>query len=278
MSKVLNIIVVAAHPDEPEIYAGGAAVLFAKMGHRVKFVTLTDGSCGHFEMSGQALVERRTQEAYEAARRLGVLEYTVLGTPDGELMPTPEVRAKVIRQVREWKADIVITFHPEGPGHVDNRNAGRAVRDAADFIANVPNAVPDVPYLTKSPLFLLMPDYAARATYKPDIVLDTSGVIEKKLLGCDAHASQFYEFAPWQRGFLNEVPEGWEARREFLLKYWETFLHVSDEMLPALAAYYGKDHAAAVRYAEAFEIADYSRRPDAEELMALFPMLGEVRV
>ncbi|MDQ6419645.1 PIG-L family deacetylase [Paenibacillus sp. LHD-117] len=273
MTHTLHIIVIAAHPDEAEIYAGGTAALYAEMGHRVKFVSLTNGDCGHFRMSGKELIERRTQEAYEAARRLGVSEYAVLDVPDGQLSTSYELRAEVIRQIREWKADIVITFHPDGPGHVDNRNAGKIVRDAADFIAMVPNAVPGTPHLEKSPLFLLMPDYAKRGTYQADIVIDTGPVIEKKLLGCDAHASQFYEFAPWQRGFLDQVPEGWEQRKAYILEGWSTFLQVSPEMLPALSKAYGEHQAARVRYAEPFEIADYGRRPTDEEKNVLFPML-----
>ena len=81
-----------------------------------------------------------------------------------------------------------------------------------------------------------MPDYAARATYQPDIVIDAGGVIEKKLLACDAHASQFYEFAPWQGGFLDAVPDTWKEKREFILKHWDRFLSVSDEMRPSLVS------------------------------------------
>jgi len=278
MSTILNVIVIAAHPDEPEIYAGAISAAYAEMGHRVKFVTLTDGCCGHHEMSGQDLVDRRIREAHEAARHLGVLEYVVLPIPDGELMPTPDVRKEVIRQIRGWEADIVITFHPDGPGHVDSRNAGKVVRDAADFVANVPNAMPEVPSLKKSPIYLLMPDYAARASYQPDLVIDAGGVIEKKLLACDAHASQFYEFAPWQGGFLHAVPGTWEEKRDFILKFWNRFLRVSDEMLPTLAKLYGQEYAAGVQYAEPFEIADYGRRPNDAEMKVLFPMLTGTRV
>lgn len=276
MSNILNVIVIAAHPDEPEIYAGAISAAYAERGHRVKFLTLTDGCCGHYEMSGQQLVDRRKQEAQEAARRLGVLEYVVLPIPDGELMPSIEIRKEVIRQIRGWEADIVITFHADGPGHADNRSVGKIVRDTADFVANVPNAVPEVPSLGKSPIFLLMPDYAARASYKPDIVIDAGDVIEKKLLACDAHASQFYEFAPWQGGFLNAVPNTWEEKRNFILKCWNRFLSVSEEMLPSLSKHYGQDNAASVKYAEPFEIANYSRRPDEAEMKDLFPMLMDI--
>ncbi|MEK4980019.1 hypothetical protein [Bacillus sp. FSL K6-6540] len=161
---------------------------------------------------------------------------------------------------------------------MDNRNAGKVVRDAADFVANVPNAVPEVPSLKKSPIYLLMPDYAARASYQPDMVIDAGGVIEKKLLACDAHASQFYEFAPWQGGFLHAVPDTWEEKRDFILKFWNRFLRVSDEMLPTLTKLYGQEYAAGVQYAEPFEIADYGRRPNDAEMKVLFPMLTGTRV
>ncbi|RJX39630.1 PIG-L family deacetylase [Paenibacillus pinisoli] len=275
MTKTLNIIVIAAHPDEAEIYAGGTSALFAELGHRVKFVSLTNGDCGHYSLSGQELVDRRTEEAHEAAKRLGVLEYSILNISDGRLSNHYEVREEVIRQIRNWRADIVITFHPDGPGHVDNRNAGKIVSDAADFIAKVPNAVPDAPSLDQSPLFLLMPDYGKRASYSPDIVVDIGATIEKKLLSCDAHASQFYEFAPWQRNLLSEVPSTWEERREYILRYWSSFINVSSEMLPALDRLYGNGKSASTVYAEPFEIADYGRRPADDELKLLFPMLND---
>ncbi|MEK4980020.1 PIG-L deacetylase family protein [Bacillus sp. FSL K6-6540] len=126
MSTILNVIVIAAHPDEPEIYAGAISAAYAEMGHRVKFVTLTDGCCGNHEMSGQDLIDRRIREAHEAARHLGVLEYVVLPIPDGELMPTPDVRKEVIRQIRGWEADIVITFHPDGPAMWITEMPGRS--------------------------------------------------------------------------------------------------------------------------------------------------------
>ncbi|MCR2823299.1 PIG-L deacetylase family protein [Lederbergia panacisoli] len=178
MKKEINIIVIGAHADEPDIYAGGTAALFAEMGHKVKFLALTDGCCGHYEQSGSELVERRVQEAQEAAKRLGVLEYDVItDIHDGELLPTLEVRKEIIRQIRRWQADIVISFHPAGR-HSDNRYAGVAVMDAAPFVAN-PNAVPEVPYIKHEPLFLLMPDFSKRDDYKADIVVDIGSVLEK---------------------------------------------------------------------------------------------------
>jgi len=259
MDKEIRVIVIGAHPDEPDIYFGGTAALFAELGHRVKFLSLTNGCCGHYEMGNVELVARRREEAAEAARRLGIDEYEVLDTP---------------RQIRRWRADIVVTFHPEGGNHSDNRYAGKVVSDAVPFVAKTPKAVPDVPALTQGPVVLLMPDYSMKSRYSADVVVDIGPALDKKLLACDAHASQFYEFAPWQAGFLDEVPESWEDKKTFLLKHWAEFMNVSDEMLPALVRDYGEEAASAIRYAEPFEIAAYGRRPGKEELGALFPMLG----
>ncbi|WP_256760605.1 PIG-L deacetylase family protein [Cohnella sp. WQ 127256] len=276
MNKELRVIVIGAHPDEPDIYAGGTAALFAEMGHRVKFLSLTNGCCGHYAISGMELVERRRNEAVKAAQQLGIDEYEVLDTPDGELLPTIPVRNEVIRQIRAWKADVVITFHPEGGKHADNRYAGKVVSDAASFIVKTPNAIPEVPMLNQSPVVLLMPDYSMKDRYKADIVIDITAVMEKKLLACDAHASQFYEFAPWQSGLLNQVPESWEDKKLYLLKYWAEFMVVSDEMKPALSRWYGKERADSIQYAEPFEIAHYGRRPNDDEMRSLFPMFPSI--
>jgi len=268
----IRVIVIGAHPDEPDIYAGGTAALFAMHGHEVKFLSLTNGCCGHHEQGREELVVRRRAEAVEAAKRLGVLEYEVLDTPDGELLPSIDVRKQVVERIVRWQADIVITFHPEGGHHVDNRYTGKVVSDAAALVVMTPNAAGGA-YLKTPPLYLLMPDYSMKSFYSADVVVDIGSVVKKKLLACDAHGSQFYEFAAWQRNILDEVPESGEEKEAFLLKYWSNFLYASDEMKTSLKKWYGAEHAANVTFAEPFEIAQYSRRPSDEEMRTLFPML-----
>src|SRR5262245_37773657 len=101
------------------MYAGGTAAHFTERGHAVKFLSLTNGDAGHFAEDRIPLAARRYAEAQEAARRLGLGEYEVLDTHDGELEPTIAVRKEVIRRIRSWEADVVIGFHPDGPGHPD---------------------------------------------------------------------------------------------------------------------------------------------------------------
>jgi len=70
------------------------------------------------------------------------------------------------------------------------------------FAAKTPNAVPA---LAQPPVVLLMPDYSLKSRYRCDIAIDIGPALEKKLLACDAHATQFYEFTPWQAGFLHPM-------------------------------------------------------------------------
>ena len=277
MTKQIRVIVFVAHPDEAEEYTGGTAALFAEMGHAVKFVSLTNGDAGHFDMERAALAKRRLAEAHEAGRILGV-EYTVLDHSDGELQTTIELRKQVIRLTREWQADIVIGFHPTGGTHADNRTAGEAVRDAATFVASVPLLLPDAAALEKSPLFLLAPDYHTKQFYRPDIAIDVDRVIEKKMDAIGAHESQVYEFGPWQRGILAQVPEGQAERKEFLWSQQKSYFDPAKdrpELAPILEKWYGPERAKAIQYAEAFEIAGYGHHPNDDEIRELFPMLPE---
>ena len=141
-SGKIRVIAFGAHPDDCDIRASGTAALFAKMGHAVKFVSVTNGDAGHQSMTGVALAKRRLGEAKESARRLGI-EYEVLNNHDGELLPTLEVRKEIIRQIRTWNADIVLAPRPNDY-HPDHRYTGVLVQDAA-YMVVVPAVTPEVP-------------------------------------------------------------------------------------------------------------------------------------
>jgi LmbE family N-acetylglucosaminyl deacetylase len=242
------------------------------MGHAVKFLSLTCGDAGHHEMDRFALAARRKGEADEAARRLGVCEYEVLDTHDGELMPTLETRHRVLRVIRQWNPEIVISLHYEPDGHPDHRASGRATADAVQF-CTLRNVLPEVPAIARQPIHLLMPDFNSVEIHRHDVAIDVDDTIEQKLLACDAHATQFYEFAPHGRGVLHEVPEVWEAKREYLLAHWPLFMYAQEAMRPALAEWYGAGHAATVTFAETFQFAPRSKRPMRTEMERLFPMM-----
>lgn len=267
----LRIIMIGAHPDDCDIKGGGTASLYVAMGHKVKFVSVTNGDAGHMEEGGGMLAKRRIAETQEVARRMGV-EYDVLDNHDGELLPTLEIRLQIIRKIREWNADVVIAPRPNDY-HPDHRYTGVLVQDAA-YMVGVPNVAPDTPPLKKNPVFLYFQDRFQKPNpFEPHVAVDITPVIDKKINGMDAHESQFYEWLPWIGGYADEVPEGKEERKEWLKG--KRFGSINPAVRKSLEKWYGADRAEDVQYAEAFEVCEYGSQPSEEDLKRLFPMLGK---
>jgi LmbE family N-acetylglucosaminyl deacetylase len=265
----IRVIAFGAHPDDCDIRAAGTAALFAKMGHAVKFVSVTNGDAGHQSMSGVALAKRREAEAKESARRLGI-EYEVLNNHDGELLPTLEVRKEIIRQIRRWNADIVLAPRPNDY-HPDHRYTGVLVQDAA-YMVVVPNVTPEVPALHKNPVFLYYEDNFQRPNpFRPDIAVAIDDVVDKKTDALDSHVSQFYEWLPWVDGKLSEVPKDPAERKAWLKRTRNR--PPNPAVREALVKWYGAEKGNAVKFYEAFEICEYGARPDEARIRELFPML-----
>ncbi|MEE4285221.1 MAG: PIG-L family deacetylase [Mariniphaga sp.] len=263
----VNVIIIGAHPDDADIRAGGTAIKYAKAGHNVLFVSLTNGDAGHHEKGGGALARIRRAEAQEAGKRFGV-KYIVLDNHDGELMPTLETRKEVIRLIRRWNADIVMGPRPNDY-HPDHRNAAILVQDAA-YMVIVPNVASDVPPLEKNPVFLYVEDrFQKPYPFEPDIAVDISEEFDQKIYGIAAHESQMFEWLPWTGGRLDQVPETEEARLKWLANWRRP--NISDEVRNSLKKWYGPEKAANIKVAEAFEICEYGRRPSEEEIRKLFP-------
>lgn len=257
----LNIIVIGAHPDDCDDIAGGTAILWSRLGCRVKFISMTNGDAGHQSMGGGALAKRRMQEAQEAGKRFGV-DYLIVDNHDGELMPTLENRLKIIREIRNWNADIVIT-HPPDDYHPDHRYTSILVQDAS-YMVIVPNVAPDTPPLKKNPVFLY-PGFS-----NPEIAVKIDEVFDQKIYAMSAHESQFFEWLPWTEGILDKVPADKEARLKFLADWYKP---VDDFVKNCVAKWYGEEKANKVKFAETFRYTPYSRHPSDEETRKLFPML-----
>ncbi len=267
----LKILMIGAHPDDCDIKGAGTAALFVAMGHQVKFLSVTNGDAGHHEMGGGMLAKRRYLETQEVARRLGI-SYDVLDNHDGELTPTLEVRLAIIRKIRDWKADVVISHRPNDY-HPDHRYTGILVQDAA-YMVGVPNIAADTPPVTGNPVFLYFQDgFKKPNPFSPDIVVDITQVIDQKTDALDAHESQFYEWLPWISGYQGEIPKEKAARKEWLLR--NRWASLDQTFLPGITLWYGQERISQVRYAEAFEICEYGSRPSEEDIKRLFPMLGK---
>jgi LmbE family N-acetylglucosaminyl deacetylase len=267
----LRIIAFGAHPDDCDLGAGGLAAKLTQMGHKVKFVSLTNGDAGHQSMGGGALAKRRRAEATESGRRLGI-EYEVMDNHDGELLPTLQIRLDVIRRIRQWGADVVISPR-SNDYHPDHRNTGLLIQDTA-YMVMVPNVAPDTAPLKKNPIFLHFQDrFKQPAPFRPDMAIDITDVFDKKIDALDAHESQFYEWLPWIEGYLDKVPAGKAERKAWLRGFRQR--PILPEVRASLEKWYGKERAAQVKYAEAFEVSEYGGQPDDATLRRLFPMVGK---
>ncbi|MCE5306161.1 MAG: PIG-L family deacetylase [Acidobacteriales bacterium] len=264
----LRVIAFGAHPDDAEIRAGGVAAKFAAKGHMVKFVSVTNGDAGHCEMGGGALAKRRRAEAQQAARHLGIAEYEVFDNHDGELVPSLEVRKQVIRAIRLWNAEIVLSPRPYDY-HPDHRYTSILVQDAA-FMVQIPMVVTDAPPLKRNPVFLYFEDgFRKPQPFAPDIAIDVDDVWQKKLDAYDAEPSQFYEAQPKCWGGGIEVPTHPAERRRWLENRRSAPL--TPEVRSVLQRWYGPERAGKTAHAEAFELCEYGRRASAAELKKLFP-------
>src|SRR5690554_1322901 len=235
-NKPLKIMMIGAHPDDCDIKSGGTAALFAQMGHEVKFLSVTNGDAGHMEQGGGILAKRRTAETQEVAKRLGIT-YEVLDNHDGELTPSLPIRLEIIRRIRDWEADIVIS-HRSNDYHPDHRYTGILVQDAA-FMVGVPNIAADTPPLSKNPVFLYYQDHFQKPNpFQPDIAIDISEVMDQKIYALDAHESPFYEWLPWINGYKGEIPTGPKERLAWLKE--NRTGAISPEIKSALGKWYGK--------------------------------------
>jgi LmbE family N-acetylglucosaminyl deacetylase len=271
----LRIIAFGAHPDDCEWSAGGSAAKWAAMGHHVKFVSCTNGDIGHWGMAGGPLAKRRAAEVKKCGEILGNA-VQVLDIHDGELMVTMENRRTICRLIRDWKADVVISHRPNDY-HPDHRYVGVLVMDAA-YMVTVPFFCPDTPYLTKNPVFLFYEDEFKRPNpFTPDIAVSIDDVIEKKFAAMDALESQFYEGGCNGGRHLVPDPKNTakvaERKKQVREEFQGYFSGPARNHRAALEAYYGKEAAAKIGYAEVFEICEYGRRPDAAEIRNLFPFL-----
>jgi len=265
----LRIIAFGAHPDDSELKASGVAAMWAAKGHKVKFVSMTNGDIGHFAQAGGPLAARRLAEVQQCARILGI-ETEVLDIHDGELEPTLENRKTVARLIREWQADIVL-FHRPYDYHPDHRYVGVLVQDAAVVVV-APFYVPNTQPTKRNPVFLYYSDpFLKPYPFNPTIVVGIDSVANKKWDCVSAMPSQFADEHSWQASTAAGVPKG-EGRAAYLLNLFkQRNADLANKYRSRLIELYGQEKGAKIKYAEAFELCQYGRQPTLDELKQLFP-------
>ncbi len=265
----LHVIIIGAHPDDPDESAG-TAYKWAQLGYDVLMVSLTNGDAGHQSIPAEKLAIIRREEARKAGEVIGV-RYITLDNHDGQLMPTYENRLQVIKLIREQKADIVIFPRPYDY-HPDHRYTGVLVLDAA-YMVTVPTILPEVPFLKKNPMFLFTSDgFLHPEPFKADIAIDIDDVIEKKMDMYHQHTSQMYEWLPFNQGVLDKVPASESDRRKWL---GETRKSSSDATpyRAKLIELYGQERGSKIKYCEAYEDSGYGAKLTKENMTYYFPFL-----
>lgn len=259
----LRIMVVGAHPDDPDLNFGGTAVRFAQAGAHVRFLSVCNGSKGHRTLSEEELAVRRYGEMQQCAKALGIESYETLGCPDCELEPTMEWKRKVTRAVRAFAPHLIFT-HRTCDYHADHRACGQIMMDIAYFLS-VPHWCPDSPCPDVQPVvFFLRDKFVSPRELRSDVAVDVTGVQDIVADALSCHVSQFFEWLPPEiPGCVDDNPgpdAPMETRRSYIKKYW--FARKSFDV-----ARFGLPFT----YAEVFEMSEYGRQLSPDELRAVFP-------
>jgi LmbE family N-acetylglucosaminyl deacetylase len=161
----MNILAIGAHPDDIEFGCGGTLIKYARKGHDVHLLVLTDGARG-----GDPMARRLEQE--EAARRLGARQLLWGGYQDTEIFPDRDLIQKVEGILQLLEPDLILV-HFGDDTHQDHRHLSASVVTASRYTRNV--------------LFYEGP---TTANFNPSIFVEVDPVLEPKLAALKAHASQ----------------------------------------------------------------------------------------
>ena len=190
-----DIMVITAHPDDSEFGSAGSVAKWIQEGKRVVYVVCTNGDKGtdNPNIPSQQLAKIREKEQKDAAAVLGVSDVIFLGYPDQGLEDTPDFRKAVVRQIRRFKPDMVVTSDPYRRyiWHRDHRIIGQVVLDAVYPYARDRLAYPDLieegfmPHKVKKILFFGTEDVNLR--------IDITETFHHKLEALNCHKSQIIQ-------------------------------------------------------------------------------------
>ena len=195
--KPQKILVILAHPDDPEFFCGATLARWAKLGHEIHYFLLTCGDKGGGPgVTPGELCVIRHQEQQNAAAVIGAKSVRFLDLEDGYLIPSLDLRREVVRTIRREKPDILVTCDPTllysyfgSVNHPDHRAAGQVVLDAVFPAAGNAHFFPELvkdeglePH-TPREVWVSLPS-------APTVTLDVTDTWEIKIRALKEHKSQ----------------------------------------------------------------------------------------
>jgi LmbE family N-acetylglucosaminyl deacetylase len=227
-----SAMVIVAHPDDAEFTVGGTVAAWVEAGCCVTYVICTDGNAGSHEpgITREKLAGIRRAEQRAACTTLGVSEVVFLGHDDGQLEPTLDLRRELVRAIRQYKPEVVMTWDPtrlfvngDYINHPDHRAAAQAALDAAAPASEMPLLWPEVgaPHRVRQ-LYIYGNDDA-------NVWVDVTGTIDKKIEALKRHASQLGDWDP------TEMIKEWSAEvgEERGISYAESYRVITFRESPA---------------------------------------------
>ncbi|MFI7698354.1 PIG-L deacetylase family protein [Nonomuraea sp. NPDC049480] len=196
-AEINRVLVVTAHPDDADFASAGSVALFADRGVEVSYLLVTDGDAGGNErtLDNSGMAELRRGEQRAAAKAVGVTDLRFLGYPDGQVVPSLELRRDIARVIRQVRPDLVITHHPDrnylfvAPSHPDHRAVGGAALDAVYPDARNPYAFPELVKDEGLEAWTVREVWLNGGS-TPNHWVDITDVMDRKLAALQSHVSQ----------------------------------------------------------------------------------------
>jgi LmbE family N-acetylglucosaminyl deacetylase len=185
-------LVIVAHPDDAEFLCGGAIARWCSEGWEVSFVLATSGDKGSHDddITSEELKAIREAEQRAAAKALGVRTCVFLGYGDGFVEDTPELRGKLVREIRRFKPDVLVTWDPfrQSHNHRDHRLTGQAALDAAYPLSRSHLYYPE--HLAEGLKPHRISEALLAGTDRPNHYVDVTDYFDKRMRALMRHKSQ----------------------------------------------------------------------------------------
>ena len=204
----LDILVIAAHPDDAELGCGGTLIKHKELGYKTGIIDLTEG-----ELGTRGTAETRNAEAKKAAEILGLDIRDSMKFRDGWFKDDEEHRMKIIAKIRQYRPEIVITNAPTDR-HPDHGRASKLVSEAtwmaglAKVSTHTAEGKEQEHWRPKH-----IYHFVQHLPLTPDFVVDISGYIEKKMEAVLAYSTQFYDPNSTEKQTLIAQPSFLEMTR-----------------------------------------------------------------